>query len=146
MRSGGGRVQLRLLVTLVLASWCMALAQPLAAAGGWARPVEVPTERPAAAVDRLDEVIPDAEQTAGAAFGFQAPGARAPQAVLIAVPPDPEAGLDAATVAQIVCDTRELAHLRMARPVDLGESPNAVFGTALLPATGPAAVHLGAQP
>lgn len=50
MRSGGGRVQLRLLVTLVLASWCMALAQPLAAAGGWARPVEVPTERPAAAV------------------------------------------------------------------------------------------------
>jgi hypothetical protein len=96
----------------------------------------------ASVVDRLDEVIPDAEQIAGAAFGFDAPAARAPQAVLLAVPPVDGQALDAALLAQIVAETRDLAHARMARPVDFGQSPNAVLGAATVPATGVAAIAL----
>ena len=96
----------------------------------------------ASIVDRLDEVIPDAEQIAGAAFGFDAPAARAPQAVLIAVPPADGQTLDPALLAQIVVETRDLAHARMARPVDVGQSLNAVLGAATVPATGAASIAL----
>ena len=73
-----------------------------------------------ACVDRFGEVIPDEEQSTGVAFGFDAPAARAPQAILLAVPPD----LDAAawttqTLVAIVAETRALARARMARPADL---------------------------
>jgi hypothetical protein len=100
----------------------------------------------ASIVDRLDEVIPDAEQIAGAAFGFNAPAARAPQAVLIAVPPTDGQTLDPALLAQIVVETRDLAHARMARPVDVGQSLNAVLGAATVPATGAAAIALETTP
>jgi hypothetical protein len=96
----------------------------------------------ASVVDRLDEVIPDAAQIAGAAFGFDAPAARAQQAVLIAVPPVADQALDADLLAQIVVETRDLAHARMARPVDVGQSLNAVLGAATVPATGAAAINL----
>jgi len=39
-------------------------------------------------VDAWDEIIPGPVETTGLAFHYDAPGARAPQAVLLAVPPD----------------------------------------------------------
>ena len=90
-------------------------------------PVFVSHQREAA--DRFDEVVPATEQTSGAAFGFDAPAARAQQAILLAVPPALDAPLDEETLTQTLVETQELAHARMARPVDLdnqfwGPGPN----------------------
>jgi hypothetical protein len=94
-------------------------------------------------LDRFTEVIPATEQRTGAAFGFDAPGSRAPQAVLLAVPPDLNEGLPDQTLVDIVAETRELARARMARPADLPEEFGTWLPTALLPATGSTAVSLG---
>jgi len=83
----------------------------------------------------------DAQRT-GAAFGFDAPSARAPQAILLAVPPVSGQALDGATVAQIVVETRELAHARMARPIDLDDQLWGLVPSGLLPATGAIATPL----
>jgi hypothetical protein len=99
-----------------------------------------------AALDRFTEVVPAQEQTTGAAFGFDAPAARAPQAILLAVAPKPGAGLDARTVVDIVADTRELAHARMARPADLDPALRGILPTSLLPASGQTAVPLDPTP
>jgi hypothetical protein len=106
----------------------------------------VPADRQLAAglVDRFAETIPGQSHTTTAAVGFDAPGARAPQAILLAVPPDPTRPLDTAAVLRIVAETRELAHARMAVPADL----EAVAGFAplpLLPATGQTAIPLDPQ-
>lgn len=98
----------------------------------------------AAAVDQFDEVIPAAEQRTGAAFGFDAPAARAQQAILLAVPPSTAAPLDQATLVQILVETRELAHARMARPVDLDDEFWGLAPTCLLPASGAVATPLEA--
>jgi hypothetical protein len=94
------------------------------------------------AVDRFSEVIPAQEQHAGAAFGFDAPAARAQQAILLAVPPVVEAPLDDDTLIDVLIETRELAHARMARPLDLAGETWGLAPTALLPATGSAATPL----
>ncbi len=52
-----------------------------------------------------------------AAVGFNAPAARAPQAVLLAVPPDVDQPLDGPTLVDIVIETRALAHARVAGPL-----------------------------
>ena len=41
-------------------------------------------------VDAWSEAVPRTRQTGTAAFGFNAPAARPPQAILLAVPPDPD--------------------------------------------------------
>lgn len=95
-----------------------------------------------AAVDRFVEVIPSQEQTTGAAFGFNAPAARPPQSILLAVPPDLEKPMDDQTILDIVTDTRLLARARMARPGDLEPDLHGMLPAALLPAAGPNAVRL----
>lgn len=95
-----------------------------------------------AALDRFSEVIPAAEQLTGAAFGFDAPAARAQQAILLAVPPDPATALDQPMLARILVETRELAHARMARPVDLDGEFWGLAPTGLLPASGAVATPL----
>jgi hypothetical protein len=95
-----------------------------------------------AALDQFDEVIPDADQITGAAFGFDAPAARAQQAILLSVPPVMDVPLDPATLMQILAETRELAHARMARPIDIEDQLRAFTPTALLPATGAVATPL----
>jgi hypothetical protein len=93
-------------------------------------------------LDRFTEVVPAADQRTGAAFGFDAPASRAPQAILLAVPPNTDAPLDQQTLADIVVDTRRLAHARMARPVDLDDDFWGLAPTGLLPATGRVATPL----
>ena len=99
-----------------------------------------------AAIDRFSEVVPSGQQSAGAAFGFDAPAARAQQAILLAVPPSTAAPLDDDTLLQVLRETRELAHARMARPVDLDEQFWGLAPTALFPATGRTATFLEDRP
>lgn len=95
-----------------------------------------------ASLDRFTEVVPAATQAAGAAFGFDAPAARPQQAILLAVPPVATQPLDDETLVDVLVETRELAHARMARPADLAGEFWGIGPTALLPATGGAAIPL----
>jgi hypothetical protein len=104
----------------------------------------VPPFVAANAIDQFDEVVPAVEQRTGAAFGFDAPGSRAQQAILLAVPPVTSAPLDLPTLAQILIETRQLAHARMARPADLPDQFWGLAPTGLLPATGAIAIPLEA--
>ena len=68
-------------------------------------------------VDGWAETIPGREETTGLAFHHDAPGARAPQAVLIAVPPaatDPTWSVD--TILDTLVEAYELARIRGVGP------------------------------
>lgn len=68
----------------------------------------------ATVVDSFAESIPRSQHDAAIAFHFDAPAARAPQAILLAVAPQPENGtLSDDEVMHILRETRELAHARM---------------------------------
>jgi len=60
-----------------------------------------------------------------AAFGFNSPKSRAPQAVLLAVPPDPAQRLDNAGLLDVILETRELVQARATRPTDVAGLPYA---------------------
>jgi hypothetical protein len=68
-----------------------------------------------AALDGWADSVPSRRHTTFAAFGFNAPKSRAPQAVLVAVPPDISQRLDNAGLLDVVLETRELAHARAPR-------------------------------
>lgn len=65
-----------------------------------------------AVLDGWTDSVPSRRHTTTAAFGFNAPKSRAPQAVLVAVPPDLSRRLDNAGLLDVVLETRELAHAR----------------------------------
>jgi hypothetical protein len=67
-----------------------------------------------AVLDAWSDSVPARRHVTTAAFGFNAPKSRAPQAVLVAVPPDRARRLDNATLLDVVLETRELAHARAA--------------------------------
>ncbi len=94
-----------------------------------------------AVLDSWGEVIPSTAHATTAAFHFDASGARAPQAILIAVPPDPQQPLDTPTLVDIVAETRELAHARATTIEELGDWSTAVPLTTL-PANTPSDVPL----
>jgi hypothetical protein len=73
-----------------------------------------------ALLDDWAETVPSPRHTTYAAFGYDAPRARAPQAVLLAVPPDEQVALTADALPGIVLSTREQARARMAQPDQLG--------------------------
>jgi hypothetical protein len=70
--------------------------------------------------DEWVETIPDEAETTGLTFHYDAPGARAPQAVLLAVPPrlDMQAW-DLDTVLDTVLEAAELTRIRGVAPKDL---------------------------
>lgn len=71
-------------------------------------------------IDEWQEVIPDRIQTTGVAFHYDAPGARPPQAVLLAVPP--QRAMESWHFDQVLASVHEafdLAQLRCVRPKDL---------------------------
>lgn len=96
-------------------------------------------------VDSWGESVPRPRQATTAAFGFNAPAARPPQAILLAVPPDLSvsygAPADTAGLIQVLAETRRLAHARAARPEDLGELLAAV-PTSTLEGTGDTGIKL----
>ena len=63
-------------------------------------------------VDEWVEVIPRRTLQTALAFHYDSPGARAPQAILLAVSPDPTQPWDTATLEAILAETLELARLR----------------------------------
>ena len=83
-------------------------------------------------LDTWAEVIPSQTHTAGAAFHFNAPGARAPQALLLAVTPVIGEALTPKSTLAIIAEARRTAHARMARPEDLANLDMLAGG--LLPA------------
>jgi hypothetical protein len=95
-------------------------------------------------LDSWAETIPDAEQTTAAAFGFDAPASRAPQAILLAVPPDKNEPLTPSVLVDVVAETRELARARMATPAELGAF-EAILPLMMLPASGNTEVELDPQ-
>jgi hypothetical protein len=73
-------------------------------------------------LDEWSEVIPRATEQTGVAFDYDDAGTEAPNAVLLAVPPDPTATTwDPATLLAIVRETLELAKLRAVEGDLLGE-------------------------
>lgn len=98
----------------------------------------------AAAIGLLDmwgETVPVDAQTTTAAFGFNAPAARAPQAILIAVPPVETQQLTTQALVDIVAEARDLTRVRAARPPDL-DALSGGLPSAFLPASGETAVVL----
>jgi hypothetical protein len=66
------------------------------------------------AVDRFAEALPATTQTTGVGLQFDAPGSRAPQAILIAVPPDPaQPAWDFDSLVASVREARELSRIRL---------------------------------
>jgi hypothetical protein len=63
-------------------------------------------------IDEWTEVIPNERELTGIAFHYDNPGAEAPQAVLLAVPPTAAARWDEATALDILHETLDLAQLR----------------------------------
>lgn len=91
-------------------------------------------------VDQFSEAVPMAKRTTYAAFGFNAPAARAPQAILLGVPSKPDRRLASDDVLQILIETRRLTRARAARPED-GDSGLAA-SSAWFQASGPLRVDL----
>lgn len=94
-----------------------------------------------ALLDDWAETVPSDQHTTFAAFGFDAPRARAPQAVLLAVPSDEQVPLAPDALPGIVLATRELARARMAHPDQLDAWSMAV-PTSMILAAGPAGADL----
>ena len=88
-------------------------------------------------IDSWAEAVPRRRQRTTAVFGFNAPAARPPQAILLAVPPDltagPGAALDTAGLIQILSRKR-VSSRTPARPMPsssaayLAAVPAAMFG------------------
>jgi hypothetical protein len=93
-------------------------------------------------LDAWAEVVPDVRHTTTAAFGFNAPSARASQAILLAVPPDVDKPLDTQTLAHIIDETRTLARTRVAIPQDLSDYAGIMPTATWLPAAQPTGVRL----
>jgi hypothetical protein len=90
-------------------------------------------------VDEWVEVVPAGSEIAGLTFHYDQPGARAPQAILLAVPPDlrpsrEPADWDLDTLEAVVRETWELAQLRVVHPGLLQAVDPALTGV-LLPAS-----------
>jgi len=84
--------------------------------------------------DEWPEFIPDPFQTAGIAFHFDAPGARPPQAILLALPPAlNQAAWSFDDALDVIHEAFDLSKLRGVRPRDLGGGLGAVLPGNYLP-------------
>jgi hypothetical protein len=74
-------------------------------------------------VDEWVESVPAAKVTTGVAFNYEAPAARPPQSVLLAVTPPTAQRWELATLERTLLETLELARIRAADPQALAEDP-----------------------
>jgi hypothetical protein len=70
-------------------------------------------------IDEWVEVIPETQMTTGIAFNFDEPASQAPQAILLAVPPDDSPNWDISDLEAITREALDLAHLRAVDPETL---------------------------
>ncbi len=68
------------------------------------------------ALDAWVDSVPSSDHATSAAFGFNGPKSRPPQAILIGVPPDNGRRMTADELAETVLETRLLVRARAARP------------------------------
>ncbi|MGE8165999.1 hypothetical protein ACQKRQ_38400 [Paraburkholderia sp. NPDC080076] len=88
---------------------------------GGLKPSDTSTTLAGLVCDDWPEFIPDRYQTAAIAFHYDAPGARPPQSILLAVPPQPnQENWDFDDVLDALHEAFDLARLRAVRPRDLG--------------------------
>ncbi|HST42034.1 MAG TPA: hypothetical protein VLK58_21120, partial [Conexibacter sp.] len=80
----------------------------------------LPGSEALAETKRGRDAEPAESELTGLSFHFDRPDAKAPQAILLAIPPDPRRGWTEDGLALVVRDTLELAKLRA---VDLGDLP-----------------------
>lgn len=84
-------------------------------------------------IDEWVEVVPAADVTTGIAFNFDEPAAQAPQAILLAVPPDASPTWNLAALEAIVRESLSLAKIRAVAPelldqhTDLGRALPAIY-------------------
>ncbi|CAN5598258.1 hypothetical protein BH09PSE5_BH09PSE5_28830 [soil metagenome] len=64
-------------------------------------------------IDEFSEVLPSSEATTAMAFGFDAPGARPPQSLLLAVPSQKGVAWTVDSLAALIGETVDLAKIRM---------------------------------
>ncbi len=64
-------------------------------------------------LDEFVETVPHEQTTTSVSFGFDAPGARPPQSILLAVPPVPGQAWTYSALAGVVGETLDLAKVRM---------------------------------
>jgi hypothetical protein len=84
--------------------------------------------------DDWPEFIPDPFQTAAIGFQYDAPGARPPQAILLALPPQlGQAAWSFDDVMDVVHEAFDLAKLRGVRPRDLAGGLGAILPGNYLP-------------
>jgi hypothetical protein len=83
-------------------------------------------------VDEWTEVVPAATQVTGLSFHFDQPNSRAPQAILLAVPPTEDRVWNLDTLEAVVLETLDLADVRLADPAALGRAGS----TATVPGAG----------
>lgn len=70
--------------------------------------------------DAWMETIPSRDEVTGIAFQFDAPGARAPQAILLAVPGRQDAAWSVDALLESITEAHDLARVRAASPRQLG--------------------------
>jgi hypothetical protein len=92
-----------------------------------------------ALIDQFSEAIPMTQRSTYAAFGFNAPAARPPQAILLAVPSRPDRRLDNSEILQMLRETRDLLRARAALP---GDAVHPTLPSAWLDASSPLRVRL----
>lgn len=80
-----------------------------------------PTSWSVASIDGWTEVLPDSHAAGHGAIRFPGPPARAPQAILLASPPDDEE-LDAPGLVAIVANARRLARARASDPESIADA------------------------
>jgi hypothetical protein len=94
-----------------------------------------------ALIDQFSESVPMPQRSTYGAFGFNAPAARPPQAILLGLPSRPDRRLDADETLRIVRETRDLLRVRAAQP---GEATHAALPSAWLEASSALRVRLDA--
>jgi hypothetical protein len=74
-------------------------------------------------LDEWTEIVPGLRETTGVAFHFDRPGAEAPHALLLAVPPNPDGTWNWGELLGVVVDTFARARLRAIEPDQIAASP-----------------------
>ena len=72
-------------------------------------------------IDEWTEIVPERDVSTGLSFQYDAPEAQAPQAILLAVPPDPSKPWSRKALEDVLISTLELARIRAVDPDALME-------------------------
>ncbi len=72
-------------------------------------------------IDEWVEVVPGSVETTGMVFQYDQPDSAPPQAILLAVPPDPDTQWNVWSLQQVLLETLDLARVRAVDPDSLDE-------------------------